>query len=472
LKKVNRIEKEHTMYKISLILILSAFLLTYSFSQSTDEHKRFIKNIYEESLTAHHTHQILQQLCQKFPRRLSGSKGLEDAVQWAKSLMEGYNFDNVFLQNVLVPHWVRGEKESAYFYNSKGKKENLTILALGRSIATPVDGISAQIIQVASLEEIPQLGKEKIEGKIVYISKPFAQHFIRTFEGYSETVQIRSKGPSEAAKYGALACIIRSVGTADDDYAHTGGLRYAVNVPQIPAAALSVKSAKKLERALQHNPEVKFYLKINSNTLPDKMSHNVIGEIKGSENPQKIIVIAGHLDAWDVGQGAHDDGAGCMQSVMAVRMLQQMGYKPKNTLRVVLFTNEENGIKGGKKYAELAVKNKEDHIFALESDAGGFTPRAIGIKGPDSLVQNLSSWIKFFPDFTIDKIVMGDGGADVSPLNKETGTPVGGLLPDSQRYFDFHHTHADVFEAVNKRELEMGTASMASFIYLVDQLGL
>jgi len=459
------------MYKRSLILLFTAFLLTYSFSQAPDAHTLFIKNIYEESLTARNTNTVLQQLCQKFPRRLSGSNGLEDAVQWTKSLMEGYDFDNVFLQEVMVPHWERGEKESAYFYNSKGKKEHLSILALGRSIATPVAGISAQIIQVGSLQEIAQLGKEKIQGKIVYINKPFEQHFIRTFEGYTETVKIRTRGPSEAAKYGAVACVIRSVGTADDDYAHTGSLLYAANVPQIPAAALSVKSAKKLESALQHNPQSQLYLKINSKTLPDKMSHNVIGEIKGSEKPEKIIVIGGHLDAWDVGQGAHDDGAGCMQSVMALRMLQQMGYKPNNTLRVVLFTNEENGTKGGKKYAEYAFKNKEDHIFALESDAGAFTPRAIGINGPDSLVQKVKNWIKYFPDFTIDKIIKGKGGSDVEPLHKEMDTPVGSLMPDSQRYFDFHHTHADVFEAVNARELEMGTASMASFIYLVDQLG-
>jgi len=460
------------MFKWHSIIVFVISLVSISFSQTENKHTTFINNIFTETLTNMNTHKLLAEFCQKYPNRLSGSKGLQGAVEWTKSLMEEYDFDNVFLQEVMVPHWVRGEKESASYINNKGKTENLNVLALGRSIATPADGITAEIVEVGSLQEISQLGKAEILGKIVFINKAFEQHFIRTFEGYKETVKIRSKGPSESARYGAVACIIRSVGTADDDNAHTGGLVYADDAMHIPAAALGVKSAKQLARTLKHNPKTKLTLKVNSNTFPDALSYNVIGEIKGSENPEKIIMVGGHLDAWDVGEGAHDDGSGCMQSVMAFRTLQNMNYQPQNTIRVVLFTNEENGLKGAKKYAEIAVQNNEKHIFALESDAGGFSPRAIGIKGTQDVINKMSNWTQFFPYYTIERIHSGGAAVDVGPLNKETGTTVGNLMPDSQRYFDFHHSHADVFEAVNARELELGTAAMASMIYLVDQLGL
>lgn len=233
-----------------------------------------------------------------------------------------------------------------------------------------------------------------------------------------------------------------------------------------------MKSAKKLSRSLNHNPNIKLSLKINSQTLPDILSHNVIGEIRGSENPDKIIMIGGHLDAWDVGEGAHDDGAGSVQSLYTLRTLKNFGYKPKNTLRVVLFTNEENGLRGGKEYAKITAQKNEDHLFALESDAGGFTPRGFSIKGPDSTVNKMNQWLHYFPKQTIEKISLGGGGADIGPLHKLTGTPIGVLLPDSQRYFDFHHSPADVFKAVNAREFELGTASLTSLIYLVDQFGL
>jgi len=447
-------------------------MLSVLMAQTADTHRLFIEDVFEETLTTQGTYKLLKKLCKNYPHRLSGSEGLEAAVQWSKTLLQDSGFERVYLQDVMVPHWERGEKESATYFNNKGKKEQLSVLALGRSVSTPETGITAEVVRVNSLLEIAKIGKKGIAGRIVFINQPFAQHFIRTFEGYSETVEIRSKGPSESAKYGALACVIRSVGTADDDYAHTGALRYENNIEQIPAAALGVKSAEKLSRALKVNPKIKLTLKINSQTFPDKLSHNVIGEITGTENPKKIITLGGHLDAWDVGEGAHDDGAGCMQSVMAVKTLLKLGYKPRNTIRVVLFTNEENGLKGGLTYAEMAKQNNEQLIFAIESDAGGFSPRSIGIKAPDSLIQKVSVWTRYFPEYTIDTIMQGGAPADLGKLNSQTGTPVANLIPDSQRYFDFHHSNADVFEAVNARELELGTASLASFVYLIDQSGL
>lgn len=454
------------------ILGLFVFLVSNVFSQTSVDKSRFIDDIFVNSLTKQSTYPLLSELCNTYTKRLSGSAGLEGSMKWSQHKMEEFGFDNVHLQEVLVPHWVRGDAEEAFFVNNKDETVHLKVLALGRSVGTPDQGVTAEVVEVSDLKEIASLGKEKISGKIVFINKPFEQQYIDTFKGYSATVPIRSSGPSDAARYGAVACVIRSVSTANDDNPHTGALKYAKDAPCIPAAALGVLSAKKLSSSLKHNPKTRLTLKIHCQTLPDNISHNVIGEISGSEHPERIIMVCGHLDAWDAGTGAQDDGAGCMQVLNAIRTLQLMGYKPLNTLRVVLVTNEENGLKGAKRYAEFAVKNKERHIFALESDAGGFTPRIIKFDGSDSTLKKIEQWLNLFPTATIEKIISGGGGSDVGPLNKETGTPVGALMPDSQRYFDYHHSAADVLEAVNPRELELGTASIASFVYLVDQLGL
>ncbi len=458
-------------YLLTIFILILLFITTGT-TQTKSIHKSFINKIYQEALLNAPTYNLLKELCTKFPKRLSGSKGAAGAVNWTKKIMQDYSFDNVFLQDVMVPHWVRGEKEEAYIIGDDGIKVEFSILALGRSIATPGDGISAEVVEVHSIQEVADLGREKIEGKIVFYNHPFEQQHFRTFEGYSATVVQRSKGASQAARFGALAAIIRSVSTGDDDFPHTGALRYADDAPLIPAGALGVHSAIKLTEILHKKPNQKLFLKINSQTLPDVKSYNVVGELNGSENPNEIILVGGHLDAWDVGQGAHDDGAGTMQSISALHLLNKLGYKPKNTLRAVMFINEENGLRGGEKYAELAVKNKEKHILAIESDAGGFTPRGFGLKGADSSLSKMQEWLNYFPDFTIEAIKKGYGGADINPLNKADGTPACGLIPDSQRYFDFHHSPADVFSAVNRRELELGTASIATLIYLADQFGL
>lgn len=456
--------------KIFLIALL-IFIASSTVAQEKDNHSTFINTIYKTTLAKGATYELLRELCEKYPKRLSGSDGAAGAIEWTKKLMQEYEFDRVFLQDVMVPHWERGEKEVATIHYGDGKID-LSVLALGRSIATPSNGISAEVVEVKSHDEVTELGRENIEGKIVFYNRPFSQEFVNTFRGYVATVNQRSSGPSQAARFGAVAVVIRSVSTGDDDHPHTGTLSYANDAPQIPAAALGVHSAEKLSTLLQKNPKLELFLKFNCQNLPDAQSYNVVGEIKGSTNPDKIIMVGGHLDAWDTGHGAHDDGAGIMHSISALRTMQVLGYKPKNTLRVVMFINEENGLRGGKKYAELAVQNKENHIIAIESDAGGFTPRAFGIKGADSSLTKLQSWLTYFPDNTISALKKGYGGADINPLNKADGTPTVGFIPDSQRYFDVHHSPADVFATVNRRELELGTASLAAFIYLVDQFGL
>ena len=459
-----------------IFILLLAFLLAFSWAQdktgAVNPQAVFIQKIYKETLLKHNSHDLLRELCTQYPNRLTGSDGAAGAVQWARRTMEKLGFDNVRLQPCMVPHWLRGEKETAYAEAADGSRENYAVIALGRSVATPESGIKAHVLMVPDVPDLKKIPAAEVKGKIVYFNKPFDDTYLSGMAGYGNAVQKRVYGPSEAARKGALAVVIRSVTTARDDYPHTGTLVYAKDAPKIPAAALGYQSADKLQARLKADPNTLLYVRINSRMLPDVQSYNVIGELTGSEYPDQIITLGGHLDDWDAGQGAQDDGAGIVHTITALRVLKELGYKPRHTLRVVAFMNEEYGGRGGKAYAAAAKKNHEKHILAFESDAGGFAPRGIGFSGSDASLAKIRSWLEYFPMFTIDRIRKGGGGSDIGPMKKVLGTPLAGLIPDSQRYFDFHHSGRDVFSAVNRRELEMGTASIAAFIYLVDKLGL
>lgn len=294
---------------------------------------------------------------------------------------------------------------------------------------------------------------------------------IDTFGAYSGASNQRGSGPSEAAKYGAIGVLVRSLSSFKDDVPHTGSTRYALNIPQIPAIAISTEDADLLSELLADDKGLNFYFETHCQMLEDVLSHNVVGEIKGSEFPDEYIVVGGHLDSWDLSEGAHDDGAGCVQSIEVLRLMKALGYQPKRTIRAVMFMNEENGLRGGTKYAELAAQNKENHIAALESDRGGFLPIGFGISGDDVEVKKMLSWKSYFEPFGIFQFLTSGGGADIGPL-RPSGTPTIGYIPDSQRYFKYHHTPIDNFEMVNQRELEMGAAAMASLVYLIDKYGL
>jgi carboxypeptidase Q len=294
---------------------------------------------------------------------------------------------------------------------------------------------------------------------------------INTFEAYSGAVNQRGSGATEAANMGAIAAIVRSMSTRQDDFPHTGGMRYGTGVPLIPTAAISTNGANLLSQKLKENPNLTFYLQQNCETLPDADSHNVVGEIKGSEKADEIIVVGGHLDSWDLAEGAHDDGTGCVQSIEALRILKAIGYKPKRTLRAVMFMNEENGLRGGVKYADLATQNNEKTIAAIESDNGGFTPRGFGIVAKPNQKAKVLGWANLLSPYGLHELGPGGGGADIGPL-AQTGTALFGYKPDPQRYFDYHHASNDTFESVSKRELDLGTASMAALIYLIDKYGL
>ena len=372
----------------------------------------------------------------------------------------------------MVPHWVRGEKEVAYILINN-KKTTVPVCALGGSIATDKKGLTAEVIEVHSIKELADLGTEKIKGKIVFYNRPMDNAQIESMNAYGGAVDQRYAGAKEASKFGAVATIVRSMNLRLDNFPHTGAQSYG-DIPKlqyIPTAAISTNAAELLSKMLKQNPNLKFYLKQSCETLKDVLSYNVIGEIKGSETPEKIMVVGGHLDSWDLADGSHDDGAGVVQSMEVLYIFKKLGYKPKNTIRAVLFMNEENGGKGGTKYEELSKQNNENHIFALESDSGGFSPRGFSFESDEMNLAKAQSWKPLFEPYLIHSFTKGHGGSDITPLTS-TKIVKAGLHPDSQRYFDYHHAANDKFDAVNKRELELGAATMASLVYLFDKYGI
>ena len=455
------------MKNISILFLLISSTI---FAQSNDE--KMLRDIHTAALTNSKCYNWLDDLSNKIGSRLSGSIGAEKAVIYTKAELDKLGLDKVYLQEVMVPKWVRGEKEMAHLKSGK-TKTSFAICALGGSVATAKSGITAEIIEVKSLDELKILGSEKIKGKIIFFNRPMNPEFIETFKAYGSCVDQRSSGAREAGKLGAVAVIVRSMNLRLDDLPHTGSTNYG-DTPEnlkIPAAAISTIGAEKLSKLLKENPNSKLYFKQSCAMFPDVMSYNVVAEIEGSENPDKIIVVGGHLDSWDLGDGSHDDGAGCVQSMEVLNILKNIGYKPKNTIRAVLFMNEENGVRGGNKYEELSNKNKENHIFAFESDSGGFSPRGFSIEADDKNFEKILSWKSLFEPYLLHKFVKGHSGVDIGPLKSAKIVKVA-LQPDSQRYFDHHHAANDTFDAVNKRELELGAAAMTSLIYLFDQYGI
>ncbi len=451
---------------IPFLLLMSALVV----AQSADEIQ--IKKIYKTALTDAKGYEWLDHLSNQIGGRLSGSLNAERAIQYTKSQLDSLGLDRVWLQPVMVPKWVRGIPEFAYIETKPGVTTNVPICALGGSVATPAGGLKAEIVEVQGLEELEKLGEATIKGRIVFYNRPMQPDLINTFEAYGGCVNQRYSGAKEAAKYGAVGVLVRSMNLRLDDLPHTGSMSYGdtpVN-QRIPAAAISTNGAELLSTMLKLNPKLKFYFKQNCKQFNDVQSYNVIGEIKGSTYPNEIMIVGGHLDSWDLGDGSHDDGAGCVQSMEVLRLFKKTGYKPKRTIRVVLFMNEENGLRGANKYAQIAKQKGEKHVFALESDAGGFTPRGFSFDCSDANFAQVASWKPLFEPYLIHYFKRGGSGADVGPL-KNNEIVLAGLRPDSQRYFDHHHAANDTFEHVNKRELQLGAATMTALVYLFDKYG-
>lgn len=457
------------------VCLLWLLLLAGVKSHAQQEDSLFISKIADEILVNGKAYENLRVLCKTVGARLAGSPQMYKAEAWGMKALQAAGADKVYLQQCMVPRWIRGGKDEAWISyrdtNGKQIKNLLDILALGNSLGTGKNGIKAPVILINNYDEL-ESRKEEVKGKIVFYNYAFNPRYITTGRAYGEAGVYRRSGPSRAAKYGAVAVLIRSMSGSTDNNPHTGATAYDTLLPKIPCAAMGLKDADNLSGLLGKGVRIEASVKTMAQFLPDTIGHNVIGEWKGSTAPDQIITVGGHLDSWDAAEGAHDDGAGCVQSIEVLRALKATGYKPEHTIRVVLFANEENGLRGGTKYAEEAKAKSEQHLFALESDAGGFTPRAFGFTVTETILQKIRQWLPLLTPYGVYQFNQGGGGADIGPLHTTLNTPLAGLSPDSQRYFDLHHARNDVFENVHKRELELGAINMAALIYLIDKYGL
>ncbi|MEI8136469.1 MAG: M28 family peptidase [Bacteroidota bacterium] len=454
------------MKTLKLIPILFCFSL---FSQNNDSIT--LKKIYNFYLTKSKCYSNLYHLSTKIGGRLSGSPEAEKAVIWAKKAMYEAGADTVILQPCMVPHWIRGKKEKCNLSSKKLKiNKPLNCVALGNCVGTGTTGVNAKVIEVKSFDELEKLGEVNVKGKIVFYNVFFDQTHIRTGTAYGESVKYRGKGASYAAKYGAIGSIVRSMTSVADDEPHTGNMNYdtSLSKTKIPTLSISYVAANQLSESLKKDADLNLYIETHCQTLPDAPSFNVVGQITGTEKRNEFIIAGGHLDSWDNGQGAHDDGTGIVQSIEILSVYKLLGIKPKHSIRAVAFMNEENGLAGGDAYAKYAKEKNEKHIAALESDAGGFTPRGFGVDTTNGLYNLVSKWGTLFEPYFIEKIGKGGGGADLMALEK-LGVPCIGFEPDTQRYFDIHHTAQDTFDKVNKRELELGSAAIGALIYLLDK---
>lgn len=433
------------------------------FGQAKEDSIQFAK-ISTEILNKGKAYNELRELTKNIGHRLSGSASYEKAVTWAEQKLRDAGADKVWLQEVMVPVWVRG-KESLHIKTSGGKWKSLKMLSLGNSEGTGGKDISGEIIMVRSMEEYDKLSPEQVKDKIVFFNYPFSQTYIETFRGYGDAAKYRSTAASLTAKKGGKFAIIRSLSSAFDDVPHTGSMRYQDD-KKIPAVAVGSTTADELAELLKSQ---KITAKLNSNCgmKGEKLSHSVIGEITGKKD-KSVIVVGGHLDSWDVGEGAHDDGSGIVQSIEVLRTFKNLGIQNNHTIRVVCFANEENGVKGGVMYGKTVKENNEKHLFAIETDAGGFTPRGISLDMDNEKRKQIQSWAYLFLPYGVYDFKNTYSGTDLYPLH-DLGIPTAELVPDSQRYFDIHHTEEDTFEKVNRRELLLGASTLTQIIYMIDK---
>lgn len=450
------------------IAVLALFM-TLPFIYAQDPHSEAAEMIKDRGLSDLAAFEMLKDLTTNVGHRLSGSSGYEKAVLWGKKQLEAAGADSVWLEPVMVPKWVRGpiERASAHYGN---QQTELTICALGGSVGTGEKGIRAEVIEVHSFEEVSALGA-RARGKILFYNRPFDKTLVNTGAAYGGAVNQRGRGAIEAAKVGAIGVLVRSMTNAIDDEPHTGAMRYVDSIPKIPAAAISTIDAQTLSQLINEHRSVHVTMQLSAKEYPDVPSFNVIGEIRGSIYPSEIVLVGGHLDSWDKGTGAHDDGSGVVHSIEVIRILKALGLRPKRTIRAVLFANEENGTRGADAYADRFPNKAEKHILAIESDAGGFLPRGFGVTTDSLRFNRIKSYSPLLALTGTEKITKGGGGVDIDPL-KKFGTVLIGLNPESQRYFDYHHSNHDTIDKVHPRELELGAIAMTILSWVISQDGI
>ncbi|HPB26189.1 MAG TPA: M20/M25/M40 family metallo-hydrolase [Bacteroidales bacterium] len=456
------------MKRIFLIISLVVSIHAAVFSQPSDT--AVIRNIFTEALTNYSAYDNLRHLCKEIGGRIGGSPQSLRTAAWAKEVLMENGADTVYFLEHTVRNWKRGSKEAAKIVKSSSGKHVLSVCALGGSVGTGKKGITARVIEVQNFDELKKLGKEKVNGKIVFFNRPASPATYSTFPAYGGAANQRVHGASQAALYGGIASVSRSLTLADHDYAHTGIMRYTDSLSKVPAFAISTKSADLLSKLLKTDPKLELFLQSACFEKEDTASCSVIGELRGSEYPDEIIVVGAHIDAWDNGEGAHDDGAGVVQAMEVLRIFKSLGIKLNHTLRVVEFMDEEMAQRGARKYAETALSSGEKHIAAIESDVGGFTPQGFCYDAGDEVTKRLDEWKPLLLEYGLWLYIQGHSAVDISFL-EGNDIPLFGLMTDSQRYFDYQHAPSDVFEAVNKRELQLGAASMAALIFLIDKYG-
>jgi len=479
---------------LSPIILLLLFSGNIALGQKEDS--LVIRKIFTEAISDTTAYHNLRHLCTRIGGRLCGSPQAEKAVQWAKTTLEAMGLDTVWLQECRVRHWVRGNTEELAVVRGTSAVVRFHACAIGGSVGTGKAGLVAKVVEVPDFDGLKALGRKNIEGKIVFFNhQPDPSHY-NTFGAYGELVRYRVAGVNYAASYGAIGVIVRSATLTQDDFAHTGILHYADTVKKIPAMALSLNDAGKLANLLKATPGLEISMNLSSTEYPETTSYNVIGEIHGAVHSEKVIAFGGHIDSWDTGQGAHDDGTGIMQAIDVLRIFKTLNLKPACTIRVVLFMDEEMSQRGAKKYGEFA-KAQEDlyrtqqasgstgdpagaaksqhlgshHVAAIETDRGGFTPFGFSIEATDDQIGKIRRWKDLLLPYGLYSFEKGGSGVDIREL-KQLGIPLLDLVPDSQRYFDFHHSASDIFANVNPRELQLGTFSIAAMVYLIDKYGL
>jgi hypothetical protein len=432
--------------------------------------QQVIEEIFTEALSSHQSYDQLSYLTSNFPQRLACYPQGIQAAKWTKQIMEEMNLDQVFLQEIDVMSWRRGEMEVGEI-RSRNKQTPVKVCALGRGIGTGKNGLEARVIEVNGLDGLRALSKSQVQGKIVFFNQAMDPKLENPFQAYGEAAGQRFAGPILAAEYGAVGAIIRSLTTANDTFPHTGTTRKAPAEETVPSVAIATQHANLLSEQLKIDPELTFFFETTCKNLPDTISYNAIGEITGTDYPNRFIVVGGHLDSWDNSPGAHDDGGGCMQAIEVLRIFKAIGYQPRHSIRAVMFMDEEISQGGGRMYAREAERKGEKHIFAIESDRGVTQPLGFSLDTREEIVEVIRSWKHLFEPYDINVFLKGGGGVDIGPL-KNQGTSLAGLLTDPTHYFDWHHSANDTFDQVNREEMQKGAAAMAALIYLIDQHGL
>lgn len=452
--------------KKEALLAVCLFLISINlFSQRNDS--VIVAEIYREALTSDLAYNNLRDLVNEIGPRLCGSDASLEAVKFTRKLMLDYGFDEVFLHEITGPNWEPSKLQEGTVFMKNGLRMDCRVSALGPSVGTPAEGITGRVVEVRNKSHLDSLGRVGLEGKIAFFNEPMDPGLINPFSAYGKAVWQRSRGASLAAEYGAIAVLVRSLSLTIDTFPHTGVMRYSEGVEKIPAMAISTADAEKVSASISAGEEPVFKMKLGCINYPDSVSYNVIGELKGTDFPESYIVVSGHLDSWFNDPGAHDDGAGCVQAIEVLRIFKELGIKPRHTVRAIMYMDEEMNQSGGKQYAERARQLNERHVFAMESDGGGTTPIGFTVT-VDSVANDLARFLDLLKPYGIGYIREGWGGVDIGPL-REQNVPLIGLNVDPHRYFEWHHCANDTFDKVSKRELQLGSASMAALIYLLDK---